>query len=186
MSSIVFGGSGASRDVTVTPVSGLSGTATITIRVTDGGGLFAEDTFTLTVTDNYLSWATANSVTGGVNGDSDNDGVKNLVEYALVNGGERGVLSGNTITFTKRGGVYGSDLTYIMRDLRDPRLRFMDGRSDARSRASGFQPDDQLHLHPKHSGEEIRPPQGHRPVRLDLNSWRCGGSPCRAVIYAQT
>ena len=65
-----------------------------------------------TVTDNYLSWATANGVTGGDNGDSDNDGVKNLVEYALVNGGERGVLSGNTITFTKRGAPYGSDLTY--------------------------------------------------------------------------
>ena len=66
----------------------------------------------LTVTDNYLSWATLNGVTGGPSGDSDNDGVKNLVEYALVNGGERGVLSGNAITFTKRGMPYGSDLTY--------------------------------------------------------------------------
>ena len=73
-----------------------------------------QDTFTLTVTDNYLSWATANGVTGGANGDSDNDGVKNLVEYALVDGGERGVLSGNTITFTKRGAPYGTDLTYII------------------------------------------------------------------------
>jgi autotransporter-associated beta strand protein len=111
---IVFGGSGANRTVTVTPVSGLSGSTNITIRVTDGGGLFAEDTFTLTVTDNYLSWATANNVTGGPNGDHDNDGVKNLVEYALVDGGERGVFSGNTITFTKRGAPYGTDLTYII------------------------------------------------------------------------
>lgn len=66
------------------------------------------------VTDNYESWATANSVAGGENGDSDDDGVKNLVEYALANGGERGVLSGNTITFTKRGSPYGNDLTYII------------------------------------------------------------------------
>lgn len=108
---IVIGGSGASRTVTVTPVSGLSGTATITVTVDDGTDT-ASDTFVLTVTDNYLSWATANSVSGGPEGDSDNDGVKNLVEYALVNGGERGMFSGNTITFTKRGAPYGGDITY--------------------------------------------------------------------------
>jgi hypothetical protein len=53
-------------------------------------------------------------VTGGANGDHDNNGAGNLVQYALVDGGERGVLSGNTITFTKRGAPYGSDLTYII------------------------------------------------------------------------
>jgi hypothetical protein len=79
------------------------------------------------VGDNYASWAASQvpPVTGGENGDDDNDGVKNLVEYALVTGGERGVLSGNTITFTKRGGVYGSDLTYIIETsetLSDPWL----------------------------------------------------------------
>lgn len=109
---IVFGGSGANRTVTVTPVSGLTGTATITVTVTDAGNLTAQDTFTLTVTPNYLSWATVNGVTGGPNGDSDNDGVTNLVEYSLIDGGERGTLSGNTVTFTKRGAPYGSDVTY--------------------------------------------------------------------------
>jgi fibronectin-binding autotransporter adhesin len=66
--------------------------------------------------NNYASWAASQAppVTGGENGDDDNDGVKNLVEYALVNGGERGVLSGNTITFTKRGAPYGNDLTYVI------------------------------------------------------------------------
>lgn len=62
----------------------------------------------------YTSWA-ANQVppvTGGPNGDDDNDGVENLVEYALIDGGERGTIIGNTITFTKRGAPYGSDLTY--------------------------------------------------------------------------
>jgi autotransporter-associated beta strand protein len=64
--------------------------------------------------DNYLSWATANNVTGGINGDSDNDGVQNLVEYALVDGGERGVFTPNTITFTKRAAPFGSDVTYAI------------------------------------------------------------------------
>ena len=38
--------------------------------------------------------------------------MKNLIEYALIDGGERGVLDGTTITFTKRGAPYGGDLTY--------------------------------------------------------------------------
>jgi hypothetical protein len=62
----------------------------------------------------YASWAALNGVTGGPNGDSDNDGVRNLVEYALADAGERGVLGGKTITFTKRGAPYGGDLTYII------------------------------------------------------------------------
>ena len=46
---IVFGGSGTARDVTVTPAAGLSGTATITLTVTDGNGGSTNDTFLLTV-----------------------------------------------------------------------------------------------------------------------------------------
>jgi formylglycine-generating enzyme required for sulfatase activity len=45
---IVFGGSGASRTVTVKPVSGQSGTATITVTVSDGS-LSSSDAFILTV-----------------------------------------------------------------------------------------------------------------------------------------
>ena len=45
---IVFGGSGASRFVTVTPVANASGTATITLTVSDGTNS-ASDTFLLTV-----------------------------------------------------------------------------------------------------------------------------------------
>jgi autotransporter-associated beta strand protein len=65
---------------------------------------------------NYAFWAATQipPVTGGPNGDDDNDGVKNLIEYALIQGGERGVLSGTTITFTKRGAPYGNDLTYVI------------------------------------------------------------------------
>jgi hypothetical protein len=45
---IVFGGAGATRTVTVTPAANLSGSATITITVSDGS-LLASDPFVLTV-----------------------------------------------------------------------------------------------------------------------------------------
>jgi len=48
LANIVFGGSGANRTVTVTPAAGQSGTATITVTVSDGV-LTASDTFLLTV-----------------------------------------------------------------------------------------------------------------------------------------
>jgi PKD repeat protein len=57
---IVFGGSGASRTVTVTPAAGQSGTVTITLVVNDGSRL-ASDTFTLTI--NAAPVATAIVVT---------------------------------------------------------------------------------------------------------------------------
>ena len=48
-SNIVFGGSGTSRTVTVTPAPGINGTTTITIMVTDTDGISSSDTFVLTV-----------------------------------------------------------------------------------------------------------------------------------------
>ncbi len=48
-SNVVFGGSGASRTVTVTPVAGQSGTSTLTVTVRDAGNLTATDSFTVTV-----------------------------------------------------------------------------------------------------------------------------------------
>jgi C1A family cysteine protease len=61
---IVFGGSGSDRTVTITPAADQSGTATITVTVTDGGGLTAADSFTLTVNAvNDAPVADAQSVT---------------------------------------------------------------------------------------------------------------------------
>lgn len=48
-SAIVFGGSGANRTVSITPSANQSGTATITLTVSDGNAT-ASDTFVLTVT----------------------------------------------------------------------------------------------------------------------------------------
>jgi len=47
--SLIPGGSGASRTLTATPAPNQSGTATITVTVTDGGGLTASDSFLLTI-----------------------------------------------------------------------------------------------------------------------------------------
>ena len=44
-----LGGSGANRTLTITPAANQNGSATITVSVTDPGGLFAENTFVLTV-----------------------------------------------------------------------------------------------------------------------------------------
>ncbi len=49
LANVVLGGSGAARTVTVTPAANQSGTATITVTVSDGT-LTASDTFLLTVT----------------------------------------------------------------------------------------------------------------------------------------
>ena len=69
---IVFGGSGANRTVTLTPAANQSGSATITVTVSDGP-LTASDTFVLTVnpvndtptisnlTDQTINQDTANS-----------------------------------------------------------------------------------------------------------------------------
>jgi autotransporter-associated beta strand protein len=77
-----------------------------------GGGILDVST----PADNYTAWANSQTppVVGGENGDDDNDGVKNLVEYALADGEERGDFSGSILTFTKRGAPFGGDLTYII------------------------------------------------------------------------
>ncbi len=48
LSGIVFGGSGANRTVTITPEAGVTGTATITVTVSDGAAN-VQETFVLTV-----------------------------------------------------------------------------------------------------------------------------------------
>ncbi len=69
---------------------------------------------------NYSSWASANDVTGGPNGDSDHDGNSNLVEYALAlnpaaSDGSPGTLTGNLLGYTKRDlAVANGDIAYAI------------------------------------------------------------------------
>ncbi|MCL4298836.1 MAG: hypothetical protein KJ077_24070 [Anaerolineae bacterium] len=92
VSNIVFGGSGASRTVTVTPAAGQYGTVTLTVTVSDGAAT-AFDTFTFIVNSPTSDtdgdgmpdgWEVDNSLdpsVGDATGDPDNDGATNLDEY---------------------------------------------------------------------------------------------------------
>lgn len=74
---------------------------------------------------NYSSWASTNGVTGGVIGDSDNDGFPNSIEYALatnLNGpdGSLGTFTGGLMSFTKRPeAVANGDVTYQIEESDD-------------------------------------------------------------------
>jgi hypothetical protein len=50
VSNIVISGTGTSRTLQITPAPGQLGSATVTLTVTDGGGLSASDSFVITVT----------------------------------------------------------------------------------------------------------------------------------------
>lgn len=69
---------------------------------------------------NFASWATTNNITGGLTGDSDKDGIPNIIEYALDlnlqgSDGSPGTFANRTWTFTKRAeAVTNGDVTYAI------------------------------------------------------------------------
>jgi hypothetical protein len=90
-----------------------------------GNGTFASSTSsplagtqTVNVAPTYTTWAAANGVTGGPSGDSDVDGIANLLEYAINlnpagSDGSPGTLTGKLLSFTKRAeAVTNGDVTY--------------------------------------------------------------------------
>ena len=126
-------------DETNGQVSDTVGTLTIgntqmaagTYGATGSGATFIDDDRfagigTLTVTTgpssgNYASWAIANGISGQpFHTDFDNDGISNGVEYALgksptVSSQPAGILSNNTITFTKGADVLANnDVSWII------------------------------------------------------------------------
>jgi hypothetical protein len=107
-SSIRFGNSNTALTATQLGLISVNGSGVGTFTLDTNGYLVSGGA------NNYASWASSQvpPVTGGPDGDFDNDGVKNLIEYALADGQERGTLTGPTLTFTKRGLPWGSDLTY--------------------------------------------------------------------------
>ena len=73
----------------------------------------------------FSSWASTYGVTGGSNGDSDNDGIPNLAEYALAlnpagSDVSAGTMDGNVIKFTKRAeAVQNGDVLYLIETSTD-------------------------------------------------------------------
>ncbi len=122
VANIAFGGSGTNRTVTITPAANQNGSATITLRVTDGGGLFTETSFVVTVNavdDNPVAVAdsatvnedsSANTITVLTN-DTDIDGGTKIVTAvgAATNGTTAVGPAGANVTYTPAANYCGSD-----------------------------------------------------------------------------
>ncbi len=86
--SVVLGGSGANRTVTVTPLANQTGVTTITITASDSK-ITTSQTFTVTVLSALEDWrftnfgTIANSGSAADDLDPDFDGLKNLLEFFL-------------------------------------------------------------------------------------------------------
>lgn len=89
---------------------------------------FDETTGVLELTStggDFASWALTNSVSGGADGDSDDDGIPNLVEYALNlnpagSDGSAGTFNGSLLSFAKRAeAVTNGDVTYVIQESDD-------------------------------------------------------------------
>ena len=83
--------------------------------------------FRLVRSVDFYAWAAANSIIGGPHGDSDNDGISNLVEYALAlnpaaSDGQTGSYHPATgeISFNKRqDAMDNGDITYVIQTSSD-------------------------------------------------------------------
>ena len=118
--------SGSGRDLYIFPVFGMTGSANVTVTVSDG---VSSDTqsFTVTVSEAPMtleSWAVGYGLSGaeaGAGADPDGDGWSNAQEYAFglvpnVAGGElvKVPAEGGKITYLQRSGV-----TYVVRSARE-------------------------------------------------------------------
>ncbi len=97
-------------DLTLTIAPGLTGTATIKLRATDGGGLFVEDEFLVTVTntapaivneitDKSVPAATPGLIVSFANTFSDNGGAANLT-YSVSANNNTALITGTSINGT--------------------------------------------------------------------------------------
>lgn len=95
-SNITFNGTAENRSVTVAPVASQSGETTITLRVTDVGGLFAETSFIITVSHVNV----APSFTKGVDQTvAENAGAQTVSNWATNISAGAAVESGQTLSF---------------------------------------------------------------------------------------
>jgi autotransporter-associated beta strand protein len=106
-----------------TAAGGITGTPVLAVAVAgydlvkDGNSL----KLNAVSSGSYSTWAAANGITGEpASGDFENDGISNLVEYALgtdptVSTQPAGVLAGNVITFTKGAdAIANGDVSWVI------------------------------------------------------------------------
>lgn len=106
-----------------TAAGGITGTPVLAVAVAgydlvkDGNSL----KLNAVSSGSYTTWATANGITGQpASGDFENDGISNLVEYALgtnptVSTQPAGVLAGNVITFAKGAdAIANGDVSWVI------------------------------------------------------------------------
>lgn len=126
--SVVLGGSGANRTVTVTPAANASGTTTITLTVRDATGATASDSFVVTVlavndapVASNDAAATNGTTSVSINvlaNDTDVDSASLTVSLASNPTNGTAVVGANgTITYTANAGFTGTDsFTYRLSD----------------------------------------------------------------------
>lgn len=109
VANIVFGGAGASRLVTITPVANLLGNATVTVTVSDGA-LTTSDVFNVSVTGTAVeTWrfsrfgTTANTGSSADAADPDGDGSNNSDEYVAATDPLDRASVFKTLGFTQTG-----------------------------------------------------------------------------------
>lgn len=133
----VAGGTGVSGALDIYRVLRFTDGADLTSGQSSGNAVVQEGQFIGTLTldasgnlkigaeggapvQNFGTWATANNITGGLSGDSDGDGILNIVEYALdlnLQGPDAsiGTFSGGVISFNKRpAAVTNGDVAYVI------------------------------------------------------------------------
>jgi hypothetical protein len=161
---IVFGGSGASRNVTVTPVANGFGSATITLTVSDPNGGSAQEPFTLTVNSvndapvlgaipdqgatDFALYSYQTSVTDADSGDSASYDLAGEPAWLGISTG--GLISGTppigttgtfNITVTVTDGSAASDNDLFVLTVTAPDTD-SDGMPDSWETLHGFDPDD--------------------------------------------
>jgi subtilisin-like proprotein convertase family protein len=107
---IVFGGSGANRTVTLTPAANQTGTATITVTVSDGTNS-ASDTFVLTVSPPFVgtrSFANATAIT------IPSIGAATPYPSVINVNGMGGTISNVTVTLANLSHSYADDIDVLL------------------------------------------------------------------------
>ena len=108
---IVFGGSGANRTVTLTPATGQTGTATITVSVSDGTNS-ASDTFVLTVS--AASSATTKSFTNTTAITIPDQGAGTPYPSVINVTGMGSTISNVTVTLRNLNQTWASDVDVLL------------------------------------------------------------------------